>query len=82
MRQWIGQTSGFLKHRKAVIEKCFLIAILKVGMRDFFATDVALLLDHYGYNVGIVQGEATNIKISYQEDMVLAEAIGKILGYG
>ena len=27
-------------------------------------------------------GEATNIKITYQEDMVLAEAIGKILGYG
>lgn len=73
---WLSQTpQGF--DRKVLLECHF-----KGRNEGFFATDDAMLLEHYGYKVGIVQGEATNIKITYQEDMVLAEAIGKILGYG
>ncbi len=73
---WLSQTpQGF--DRKVLLECHF-----RSRNEGFFATDDAMLLERYGYRVGIVQGEATNIKITYPEDMVLAEAIGRLLGYG
>jgi len=39
------------------------------------ATDDAALLEHYGYQVGIVEGDYSNIKITTPEDLLLAEAL-------
>jgi 2-C-methyl-D-erythritol 4-phosphate cytidylyltransferase len=41
----------------------------------FFATDDAMLLERYGYRVGVVMGEPTNIKITYPEDLDLAQRL-------
>lgn len=40
-----------------------------------WATDDAALLERYGYRVRVVEGEATNLKITYASDLILAEAL-------
>ncbi|HEX2235393.1 MAG TPA: 2-C-methyl-D-erythritol 4-phosphate cytidylyltransferase [Actinomycetota bacterium] len=41
----------------------------------FEATDDAQLLEHYGGSVRVVRGRADNIKITWPEDLALAEAM-------
>ncbi|HUK35544.1 MAG TPA: 2-C-methyl-D-erythritol 4-phosphate cytidylyltransferase [Vicinamibacterales bacterium] len=41
------------------------------------ATDEAALAEHAGHSVRIVEGEASNIKITTPDDLVIAEAIGR-----
>lgn len=45
----------------------------RAGNRDF--TDEASLLEHAGYDVHLVAGSETNIKITRPEDMILAQKI-------
>lgn len=40
----------------------------------FSATDDAALLEHYGYSVAVVEGRRSNIKVTWPEDLDLAEA--------
>ncbi|MDY6796494.1 MAG: 2-C-methyl-D-erythritol 4-phosphate cytidylyltransferase [Actinomycetota bacterium] len=40
-----------------------------------WATDDAALLERYGYRIRVVEGELTNIKITYPHDLILAEAL-------
>lgn len=44
----------------------------KAKIDNFYSTDDCALLEKYGYNVGIVTGEMTNIKITTQEDFKYA----------
>jgi 2-C-methyl-D-erythritol 4-phosphate cytidylyltransferase/2-C-methyl-D-erythritol 2,4-cyclodiphosphate synthase len=43
--------------------------------QDLDATDDAVLVERIGHKVAVVEGEATNIKITTQEDLRLAEAL-------
>lgn len=66
---WHSQTpQGFL--RKVLLECHF-----RARSEGFFATDDAMLLERYGYRVGVVMGEPTNIKITYPEDLALAQRL-------
>lgn len=40
----------------------------------YSATDDAALLEHYGYSVAVVEGSRRNIKVTWPEDLELAEA--------
>jgi len=40
-----------------------------------WATDDAALLERYRYRVRVVEGELTNLKITYPSDLILAEAL-------
>ncbi|MCS7171444.1 MAG: 2-C-methyl-D-erythritol 4-phosphate cytidylyltransferase [Aquificaceae bacterium] len=72
---WLSQTPQAFNRR--VLLECH----LRARREGFYATDDAQILERYGYKVGIVRGEVTNIKITYPEDLLLAESIGKLLGY-
>jgi 2-C-methyl-D-erythritol 4-phosphate cytidylyltransferase len=66
---WHSQTPhAFL--RKVLLECHF-----RARSEGFFATDDAMLLERYGYRVGVVMGEPTNIKITYPEDIALAQRL-------
>ena len=53
---------------------------LAIGERDAIdATDEAALAERAGHQVRIVEGEATNIKITTAEDLPIAEAIAESL---
>ncbi len=73
---WLSQTPQAFR-RKTLLECHF-----RARNEGFYATDDAQLLERYGYKVGVILGEPTNIKITYPEDLPLAEVIGKLLGYG
>lgn len=47
----------------------------KARADGFIATDDAALLERYGGTVTVVQGQRSNIKLTYPEDFALAEAI-------
>ncbi|QID33287.1 2-C-methyl-D-erythritol 4-phosphate cytidylyltransferase [Pampinifervens florentissimum] len=72
---WLSQTPQAF--RKRTLLECH----FKARNEGFYATDDAQLLERYGYKVGVLLGEPTNIKITYPEDLPLAEAIGRLLGY-
>jgi len=53
-----------------------LAAALEYGAREAIeATDEATLAERAGHDVRLVEGETTNIKITTQDDMAMAEAI-------
>ena len=56
-------------------------AALAFGMREGVeATDEATLAERAGYRVSLVEGEATNIKITTPDDLAMAEALAGRLG--
>jgi 2-C-methyl-D-erythritol 4-phosphate cytidylyltransferase / 2-C-methyl-D-erythritol 2,4-cyclodiphosphate synthase len=56
-------------------------AALLFGMREGVeATDEATLAERAGYRVSLVEGEATNIKITTPDDLAMAEALAGRLG--
>ena len=70
---WHSQTpQGFLR-------KVLLDCHLRSRNERFYATDDAMLLERYGYKVGVVMGEITNLKITYPEDLVLVELLKELL---
>lgn len=66
-RLWMAQTPQVFT--KKVLEQ----AHKKACDELFYGTDDASLLEHYGYDVRIVQGNEENIKITYPSDLELAE---------
>jgi 2-C-methyl-D-erythritol 4-phosphate cytidylyltransferase/2-C-methyl-D-erythritol 2,4-cyclodiphosphate synthase len=60
-----------------VFKKSLLVAAYAraAGNKDFMATDEAGLLELLGHPVKVVEGSETNIKITRQEDLLLAKAI-------
>ncbi|SHK22988.1 2-C-methyl-D-erythritol 4-phosphate cytidylyltransferase [Thermocrinis minervae] len=66
---WLSQTpQGF---RRDILLECH----LRARKEGYYATDDAALLERYGYRVGVVEGSPLNLKITYPEDILLAEAI-------
>jgi len=41
----------------------------------FTSTDDAALLERYGYRVRVVEGETANLKVTFPEDLAMAEAL-------
>lgn len=66
---WHSQTP------QAFLRKVLLECHFRARSECFFATDDAMLLERYGYRVGVVMGEPTNIKITYPEDLTLAQRL-------
>jgi 2-C-methyl-D-erythritol 4-phosphate cytidylyltransferase len=66
---WHSQTP------QAFLRKVLLECHFRARSEGFFATDDAMLLERYGYRVGVVMGEPTNIKITYPEDLTLAQRL-------
>jgi 2-C-methyl-D-erythritol 4-phosphate cytidylyltransferase len=66
---WHSQTP------QAFLKKVLLECHFRARSESFFATDDAMLLERYGYRVGVVMGEPTNIKITYPEDLALAQKL-------
>ncbi|MBT9168576.1 MAG: 2-C-methyl-D-erythritol 4-phosphate cytidylyltransferase [Syntrophomonadaceae bacterium] len=48
---------------------------LRALSENFYATDDAALLEHYGYAVWVVHGDYENIKVTTPEDLVVAETL-------
>jgi 2-C-methyl-D-erythritol 4-phosphate cytidylyltransferase len=47
----------------------------KAREESFVATDDAQLIERYGGRVAIVPGDPSNIKLTYEEDFIIAEAL-------
>ena len=67
---WQAQTPQVFK--KSLLMAAYARA---AGNKDFMATDEAGLLELLGHPVKVVEGSETNIKITRQEDLLLAKAI-------
>ncbi len=50
-------------------------AHVRAAREGFRGTDDAALLEHYRYSVRTVQGDRTNLKVTFPEDVALAEAL-------
>jgi 2-C-methyl-D-erythritol 4-phosphate cytidylyltransferase len=66
---WHSQTP------QAFLRKVLLECHFRARGEGFFVTDDAMLLERYGYKVGVVMGEPINIKITYPEDLALAQRL-------
>ena len=49
----------------------------KAYLEGIYKTDDTGLLEQFGYRVGVVEGEADNIKVTYPRDIYIVEAILK-----
>lgn len=68
----------FLAQTPQAFRRDVLEAALAAGARDAVpATDEAALAERAGYAVRLVDGDASNIKITTPDDLVLAEAIAR-----
>jgi 2-C-methyl-D-erythritol 4-phosphate cytidylyltransferase len=54
----------------------------KASQEGVWATDDAALLERYRYRVRVVEGEITNLKITFPIDLIMAEALLKKGGLG
>lgn len=67
--------------RRALTPQCFRKEILKKAFKSAdlneSATDECFLVEKIGYEIAFVDGSATNIKITHQEDWILAEILLK-----
>ncbi len=66
---WLSQTPQAFR-RRMLLEVHF-----RARNEGFVATDDAMLLERYGYKVGVVEGSPLNIKITYPEDIYYAECL-------
>ncbi|SNZ15177.1 2-C-methyl-D-erythritol 4-phosphate cytidylyltransferase [Hydrogenobacter hydrogenophilus] len=66
---WLSQTPQAFDRR--VLLECH----FRARNEGFYATDDATLLERYGYRVGVVEGSPWNFKITYPEDLLLAEKL-------
>jgi 2-C-methyl-D-erythritol 4-phosphate cytidylyltransferase/2-C-methyl-D-erythritol 2,4-cyclodiphosphate synthase len=68
----------FLAQTPQAFRRDILQAALAIGERDGLdATDEATLAERAGHRVQLVDGEASNIKITTPDDLVIAEAIAQ-----
>lgn len=54
----------------------------KANQEGVWATDDAALLERYRYRVRVVEGELTNLKITFPSDLIVAEALLEKGGLG
>ena len=66
---WSVQTPQSFKYE--IITKAYEYAY----SNDYYGTDDAMLVEHIGYNVKMIEGSYDNIKITTEEDLQLAEFI-------
>ena len=56
-------------------------SIIKAHQRakeeNYYGTDDSMLMEHFGYNVKVVEGSYNNIKITTPEDLKIGEEILK-----
>ena len=72
--------------RRALTPQCFRFELLRrayeqVDVLDPELTDESSLVERLGVKVTIVEGNSRNIKITDQEDLVVAEALLKELSF-
>ena len=88
-RDTVKQSDGFVVRATLDRRTIFLAQTPQAFRRDVLrdalalssdATDEASLAEQAGHTVRIVEGEATNIKITTQEDLAMAEAINRAGG--
>ncbi len=65
--------------RKALTPQCFQYDILKRAFDENeiseIVTDECYLVEQMGYKIAVVEGSSTNIKITYEEDLRIAEVL-------
>jgi len=64
---WQAQTPQAFKYK--ILKDCY----EKVKLKNNLYTDEAQIAEHAGYKVHIIEGSAYNFKVTYPEDMRLAE---------
>jgi 2-C-methyl-D-erythritol 4-phosphate cytidylyltransferase len=77
---WVIRTPDRRRLWAVQTPQCFRApALLDAHERAFhegvWATDDAALLERYRYRVRVVEGELTNLKITFASDLILAEAL-------
>ncbi|MBC7247225.1 MAG: 2-C-methyl-D-erythritol 4-phosphate cytidylyltransferase [Actinobacteria bacterium] len=77
---WVLRTPDRRRLWAVQTPQCFRAAALldaheRAYREGVWATDDAALLERYRYRVRVVEGELTNIKITYASDLILAEAL-------
>jgi 2-C-methyl-D-erythritol 4-phosphate cytidylyltransferase/2-C-methyl-D-erythritol 2,4-cyclodiphosphate synthase len=78
VRETIPRETVFLAQTPQAFRREILIAALE-ARGDVHATDEASLVERYGHPVQIVEGDASNIKVTSPEDMTIVEAIAETL---
>lgn len=72
---WLAQTP------QAFSYDTLLAAHLQALEQNWEVTDDAALLERLGKTVRVIPGSSLNIKITTPDDLLLAEGIGKVLGF-
>lgn len=77
---WVIRTPDRQRLWAVQTPQCFRAAALleaheRASQEIVWATDDAALLERYRYRVRVVEGELTNLKITYASDLILAEAL-------
>jgi 2-C-methyl-D-erythritol 4-phosphate cytidylyltransferase len=77
---WVLRTPERRRLWSVQTPECFLAFPLldaheKANQEGVWATDDAALLERYRYRVRVVEGEVTNLKITFPSDIVMAEAL-------
>jgi 2-C-methyl-D-erythritol 4-phosphate cytidylyltransferase/2-C-methyl-D-erythritol 2,4-cyclodiphosphate synthase len=75
VRETIPRETVFLAQTPQAFRREILIAALAAVQGDVHATDEASLVEQYGHAVQIVEGDASNIKVTSLDDLTIAEAI-------
>lgn len=60
--------------------EALLEAYRQARQEGFSSTDDAALLERYGFRIRAVEGEAGNIKVTFPEDLAVAEALLRVRG--
>ena len=83
VKETLPRESVFLAQTPQAFRRGVLQTALDLGARDgFAATDEAGLVERAGLTVRLVEGDASNIKITTPEDLPLAEAIARSSAQG
>jgi 2-C-methyl-D-erythritol 4-phosphate cytidylyltransferase / 2-C-methyl-D-erythritol 2,4-cyclodiphosphate synthase len=83
VKETLPRESVFLAQTPQAFRRGVLQTALDLAARDRFeATDEAALVERAGLTVRLVEGEASNIKITTPEDLPLAEAIARSAAQG
>lgn len=77
---WVVRTPDRKRLWAVQTPQCFMTAALadsheRAHREGVWATDDAALLERYRYRVRVVEGELTNLKITYPNDIVIATAL-------
>ena len=83
VKETLPRESVFLAQTPQAFRRGVLQTAFDLGARDgFAATDEAGLVERAGLTVRLVEGDASNIKITTPEDLPLAEAIARSAAQG